>query len=237
MRGHAAAAGLGDAVTADTCAVTAEAVRQAAQPSANSGAKTAVAHHRHRLRGADQPERFADMPEVDAVIGNADKMRAGNFSRPQFRRQPARAGQRHYVGARNGACHYRRLRSRARAYVQVQNGGDHRCTFCIIPYGRGPSRRYRRRGRDAGAPPRRRRATPRSVLTGVDMTFVRADLPGTMTLGMLVRHILRRARAQAPRLPSIDQVEADVHLMDADRRGAAADAASASVAAGGDDRS
>ena len=106
--------------------------------------------------------------------------------------------------------------SRARAYVQVQNGCDHRCTFCIIPFGRGPSRSVPagevvaqvRRLVEAGY--------PEIVLTGVDMTSYGRDLPGAMTLGMLVRHILRHVpELKRLRLSSIDQVEADAHLMDA----------------------
>ncbi len=104
--------------------------------------------------------------------------------------------------------------SRARAYVQVQNGCDHRCTFCIIPYGRGPSRSVPagevvaqvRRLVEAG--------TAEIVLTGVDITDYGADLPGDMTLGKLVRQILRHVPELARlRLSSIDQVEADAHLM------------------------
>ena len=106
--------------------------------------------------------------------------------------------------------------SRARAYVEVQNGCDHRCTFCIIPYGRGPSRSVPagevvaqvRRLVEAGY--------PEIVLTGVDITAYGADLPGAMTLGKLVRHVLRHLpELKRLRLSSIDQVEADTHLMDA----------------------
>jgi threonylcarbamoyladenosine tRNA methylthiotransferase MtaB len=106
--------------------------------------------------------------------------------------------------------------SRARAYVQVQNGCDHRCTFCIIPYGRGPSRSVPagevvaqvRRLVEAGY--------AEVVLTGVDITSYGRDLPGTMTLGRLVRHILHNVpELKRLRLSSIDQVEADAHLMDA----------------------
>ena len=104
--------------------------------------------------------------------------------------------------------------SRARAYVQVQNGCDHRCTFCIIPFGRGPSRSVPagevvaqvRRLVEAGY--------AEVVLTGVDITDYGADLPGDMTLGKLVRHILRHVpELQRLRLSSIDQVEADAHLI------------------------
>ena len=106
--------------------------------------------------------------------------------------------------------------TRARAYVQVQNGCDHRCTFCIIPYGRGPSRSVPagevvaqvRRLVDAGY--------REVVLTGVDITAYGNDLPGAMSLGRLIRHILRHVpELDRLRLSSIDQVEVDKHLMDA----------------------
>ena len=104
--------------------------------------------------------------------------------------------------------------SKARAYVQVQNGCDHRCTFCIIPYGRGPSRSVP--AGEVVAQVRRlvEGGCAEVVLTGVDITDYGADLPGDMTLGKLVRHILRHVpELERLRLSSIDQVEADAHLM------------------------
>ena len=217
MRGHAAAAGLDDAVIVNTCAVTAEAVRQAAQIIRKLRRESPQA--RIIVTGCAaqiEPERFAGMPEVDAIIGNADKMRADTFRSLSLDDSP-RVLVNDIMSVRETAhAMIDGFGSRARAYVQVQNGCDHRCTFCIIPFGRGPSRSVPageivaqvRRLVEAGY--------PEIVLTGVDMTSYGRDLPGAMTLGLLVRHILRHVpELRRLRLSSIDQVEADAHLMDA----------------------
>jgi threonylcarbamoyladenosine tRNA methylthiotransferase MtaB len=217
MRGHAVAAGLDGAVIVNTCAVTAEAVRQAAQTIRKLRRESPQA--RIIVTGCAaqiEPDRFADMPEVDAVVGNADKMRADTFRGLSLGDSP-RVLVNDIMSVRETAhAMIDGFGSRARAYVQVQNGCDHRCTFCIIPYGRGPSRSVPagevvaqvRRLVEAGY--------PEIVLTGVDMTSYGRDLPGAMTLGMLVRHILRHVpELKRLRLSSIDQVEADAHLMDA----------------------
>jgi threonylcarbamoyladenosine tRNA methylthiotransferase MtaB len=217
MRGHAAAAGLGNAVIINTCAVTSEAVRQAAQTI-------------RRLRREDprarivvtgcaaqiEPDRFAGMPEVDAVIGNAEKMHAATF-RALSTADTQRVIVNDIMSVRETAhAMIGGFGSRARAYVQVQNGCDHRCTFCIIPFGRGPSRSVPagevvaqvRRLVEAGY--------PEIVLTGVDITAYGLDLPGTLRLGGLVRHILRQVpQLRRLRLSSIDQVEVDAQLMGA----------------------
>jgi len=217
MRGHAVAAGLDDAVIVNTCAVTAEAVRQAAQTIRKLRRETPRA--RIIVTGCAaqiEPERFADMPEVDAVVGNAEKMRADTFRSLKFHDSP-RVLVNDIMSVRETAhAMIDGFGSRARAYVQVQNGCDHRCTFCIIPYGRGPSRSV-----PAGEVVAQVRRLVEAgylevVLTGVDMTSYGRDLPGAMTLGMLVRHILRQVpELRRLRLSSIDQVEADAHLMDA----------------------
>ena len=217
MRGHAVAAGLDDAVIVNTCAVTAEAVRQATQ--AIRKLRRESPQSRIIVTGCAaqiEPERFADMPEVDAVVGNAEKMRPETFRDLSFGDSP-RVLVNDIMSVRETAhAMIDGFGSRARAYVQVQNGCDHRCTFCIIPFGRGPSRSVPagevvaqvRRLVEAGY--------PEIVLTGVDMTSYGRDLPGAMTLGMLVRHILRHVpELKRLRLSSIDQVEADAHLMDA----------------------
>jgi len=217
MRGHAAAAGLDDAIIVNTCAVTAEAVRQAVQTIRKLRRESPRA--RIIVTGCAaqiEPERFADMPEVDAVVGNADKMRADTFRSLRLDDSP-RVQVNDIMSVRETAhAMIDGFGSRARAYVQVQNGCDHRCTFCIIPFGRGPSRSVPagevvaqvRRLVEAGY--------PEIVLTGVDMTSYGRDLPGAMTLGMLVRHTLRHVpELKRLRLSSIDQVEADAHLMDA----------------------
>jgi threonylcarbamoyladenosine tRNA methylthiotransferase MtaB len=163
-----------------------------------------------------EPDRFAAMPEVDAVVGNAEKMRPETFRGLSLADSP-RVLVNDIMSVRETAhAMVDGFGTRARAYVQVQNGCDHRCTFCIIPYGRGRSRSVPagevvaqvRRLVEAGY--------PEIVLTGVDITSYGADLPGAMTLGALVRHVLRHVpELKRLRLSSIDQVEADQHLMDA----------------------
>ena len=215
MRTHASAAGLGDAVIVNTCAVTGEAVRQAAQAirrarRENPGARIVVTG----CAAQTEPERFAGMPEVDHVVGNAEKMRAETFAE-----LAGGAGARVAVNdiqtVRELASHMiEGFGERVRAYVQVQNGCDHRCTFCIIPYGRGPSRSV-----PAGEVVAQIRKLVETgcrevVLTGVDLTSYGGDLPGAMTLGRLVRQILRFVpELKRLRVSSIDQVEADEHLM------------------------
>ncbi|MBX9591371.1 MAG: tRNA (N(6)-L-threonylcarbamoyladenosine(37)-C(2))-methylthiotransferase MtaB [Hyphomonadaceae bacterium] len=215
MRGHATAAGLTDAVIVNTCAVTAEAVRQAAQTIRRLRRESPQA--RIIVTGCAaqiEPGRFAGMPEVDAVLGNAEKMRPQSFQGLGAGDSP-RVAVNDIMSARETAQHMiDGFGSRARAYVQVQNGCDHRCTFCIIPYGRGPSRSV-----PAGEVVAQLRRLVEAgyaeiVLTGVDMTAYGRDLPGEMTLGRLVRHILRHVpELKRLRLSSIDQVEADAHLM------------------------
>ncbi len=217
MRRHAVDAGLGDTVVINTCAVTAEAVRQAAQTirrtrRENPQARIVVTGCAAQV----EPERFAAMPEVDAVIGNAEKMRRETFDGLSTHGSP-RVIVNDIMSVRETAhAMIDGFGSRVRAYVQVQNGCDHRCTFCIIPFGRGPSRSVPsgevvaqiRRLVDAGY--------LEIVLTGVDMTAYGKDLPGAMTLGMLVRQVLRHVPdLKRLRLSSIDQVEADRHLLDA----------------------
>ena len=217
MRGHAVAAGLDDAVIVNTCAVTAEAVRQATQ--AIRKLRRESPQTRMIVTGCAaqiEPGRFAEMPEVDAVIGNAEKMRPEIF-RGLILGDSPRVVVNDIMSVRETAhAMIDGFGSRARAYVQVQNGCDHRCTFCIIPFGRGPSRSVPagevvsqvRRLVEAGY--------AEIVLTGVDMTSYGSDLPGVMTLGALVRHVLRHVpELKRLRLSSIDQIEADTHLMDA----------------------
>ena len=215
VRGHAVAAGLDDAIIVNTCAVTGEAVRQAAQAirrlrRENPASRLIVTGCAAQI----DPARFSGMPEVDRVIGNAEKMRAETF-------QALGAGE----GARmvvNDILSVRETAhtlvdgfgSRARAYVQIQNGCDHRCTFCIIPFGRGPSRSVPAGEVVAGVRRLVEAGYAEVVLTGVDITDYGAGLPGDMTLGKLVRHVLRHVpELRRLRLSSIDQVEADPHLI------------------------
>lgn len=217
MRQHATAAGLDDVVVVNTCAVTSEAVRQAAQTIRRlrrdrPAAKIVVTGCAAQV----EPQRFADMDEVDHVIGNAEKLRAETFAglaTDAF----ARVAVNDIMSVRETAGHLiGGFGSRARAYVQIQNGCDHRCTFCIIPFGRGPSRSV-----PAGEVVDQIRTLVEAgylevVLTGVDITSYGADLPGAASLGRLVRQILRHVPELARlRISSIDQVEADRHLLDA----------------------
>ncbi|MEZ5849769.1 MAG: tRNA (N(6)-L-threonylcarbamoyladenosine(37)-C(2))-methylthiotransferase MtaB [Hyphomicrobiaceae bacterium] len=214
---HAEAAGLGPVVIVNTCAVTAEAVRQARQAirkarRENPAARIVVTGCAAQI----EPAHFAEMPEVDHVIGNTEKTSAQAWAGLSVPDSP-RVQVNDIMGVRETAPHLiDGFGTRARAYVQVQNGCDHRCTFCIIPYGRGPSRSVPsgevvgqiRRLVEAGY--------AEVVLTGVDLTSYGADLPGTPSLGRLVRSILSHVPELARlRISSIDQVEADTHLFDA----------------------
>ena len=216
MRRHASEAGLDDCIIVNTCAVTAEAVRQAEQTirrlrRERPNARLVVTGCAAQI----EPERFAEMAGVDHVIGNAEKLAPETF------KALATETLDHVVvndimSVRETALHMiDGFGSRARAYLQIQNGCDHRCTFCIIPMGRGPSRSVpagevvaqARKLADAGY--------PEIVLTGVDMTSYGADLPGQMSLGRLAKQILKHVpELNRLRLSSIDQVEADEHLMD-----------------------
>jgi threonylcarbamoyladenosine tRNA methylthiotransferase MtaB len=215
MRKNAAAAGLDDAIIVNTCAVTGEAVRQATQ--AIRKLRRENPHARLIVTGCAaqvEPARFAALPEVDHVLGNAEKVKAETFlglSTGSCERVEVDD----IMSVRETASHLiDGFGSRARAYVQVQNGCDHRCTFCIIPYGRGPSRSV-----PAGEVVAQIRRLVEGgcrevVLTGVDITAYGADLPGAARLGTLVRQILKHV-PELPRLrlSSIDQVEADDDLM------------------------
>lgn len=216
MRRHAAGAGLDDVTIVNTCAVTNEAVRQAAQTirklrRERPAAKLIVTGCAAQI----DPQKFAEMAEVDHVIGNDDKMQASTFEALSID-GAERLIVNDIMSVRETASHaIDGFGNRARAFVQVQNGCDHRCTFCIIPYGRGPSRSV-----PAGEVVSEVRALVESgyleiVLTGVDMTSYGADLPGRMTLGQLVKQISRNVPdLKRLRLSSIDQVEADSHLYD-----------------------
>ncbi|MGY6412140.1 MAG: tRNA (N(6)-L-threonylcarbamoyladenosine(37)-C(2))-methylthiotransferase MtaB [Alkalilacustris sp.] len=214
----AAAAGVGDAVVVNTCGVTAEAVRKARQEirrlaRANPGAAVIVTGCAAQV----EPETFAAMPEVTHVIGNAEKMEPATWARlaPDLIGQTERVQVNDIMAVRETAGHLiDGFGTRARAYVQVQNGCDHRCTFCIIPYGRGNSRSV-----PAGVVVEQiarlvAEGYNEVVLTGVDLTSWGADLPGQPRLGDLVRRILRLVPG-LPRLriSSIDSIEADPALM------------------------
>lgn len=217
MRSHAETAGLEDAVIVNTCAVTGEAVRQAMQSIRK------LRRERPSVRlivtgcaAQIDPSRFSDMAEVDHVIGNDDKMHAKTFH-TLANNEAERILVTDIMTVRETAAPLiDGFGARARAFVQVQNGCDHRCTFCIIPFGRGPSRSV-----PAGVVIEQVRRLVEAgyqevVLTGVDLTSYGPDLPGSATLGSLTQQILRHVpELQRLRLSSIDQIEADDHLFDA----------------------
>ena len=215
IRRNAVAAGLDDAIVVNTCAVTGEAVRQAMQTirklrRENPNSRIIVTG----CAAQTEPERFAALSEVDHVVGNAEKMKAETYLGLSIAGSE-RVQVDDIMSVRETAGHLiDGFGSRTRAYVQVQNGCDHRCTFCIIPYGRGPSRSV-----PAGEVVTQVRRLVENgcrevVLTGVDITSYGGDLPGKPSLGILVRQILKLVpELERLRLSSIDQVEADEHLM------------------------
>jgi len=218
MKELSAAAGVENAVVVNTCAVTAEAVRKAKQEirrlsRAHPGATIIVTG----CAAQTEPETFAAMPEVARVIGNTEKMQAStwaNLRAPDLIGETEKIRVDDIMSVTETAGHLIDGFGRHRAYVQVQNGCDHRCTFCIIPYGRGNSRSV-----PAGVVIEQiKRLVGRGfnevVLTGVDLTSWGADLPGTPRLGDLVMRILRLV-PDLPRLriSSIDSIEADDNLM------------------------
>ena len=213
----AAAAGLADAVIVNTCAVTAEAERQARQAirkarRARPDAKLIVTGCAAQIA----PEKWAAMAEVDGVIGNTEKLEAQSYSpAPIGGKDDSYGHERIRVNdifaARETASHLvGGFEGRARAFVQVQNGCDHRCTFCIIPYGRGTSRSV-----PLGPIVEQVRALVAGgyaeiVLTGVDITAYGADLPGKPSLGETAARLLKAVpELRRLRLTSLDPVEID----------------------------
>lgn len=220
MRELAKRAGLTDAVVINTCAVTAEAVRKARQEirrikRSNPSARIVVTG----CAAQTEPDRFAQMEEVAHVVGNAEKMRAETWGAlaADFGVVPERVQVDDIMSVQETAGHLiDGFGTRSRAYVQVQNGCDHRCTFCIIPFGRGNSRSV-----PAGVVVEQisrlvDRGYQEVVLTGVDLTSWGADLPSEPKLGNLVRRILKLV-PDLPRLriSSIDSIEVDNDLMEA----------------------
>jgi threonylcarbamoyladenosine tRNA methylthiotransferase MtaB len=228
IRRLATEVGLAEVVIVNTCAVTAEAERQARQAIRKAARERP--HARLIVTGCAaqiDPDGFAGMPEVSRVLGNAEKMEAGSwkdlaaYPRASIADFGLSSDEKLRVSdimqVKETASHLiDGFDGRARAFVQVQNGCDHRCTFCIIPYGRGNSRSVPMG--DVVAQIRRivEKGTAEIVLTGVDLTSYGKDLPGSPKLGTLVNAILRHVPELARlRLSSIDQVEADGDLLDA----------------------
>lgn len=221
MRKESAAAGLDDlengAVIFNTCAVTAEAVRQAKQAirkakRENPLARIIVTGCAAQTLGQD----FADMDEVDLVLGNEEKLHAHSYRQlPDFSvNNYEKLKVNDIMEVRENAPHMvDSIEGHARAFVQVQNGCDHRCTFCIIPYGRGPSRSVPMGAVVEQIKRLNGNGYQEVVLTGVDLTSYGPDLPGKASLGKLVRSILRSV-PDLPRLrlSSIDSIEVDEEL-------------------------
>jgi len=222
MRREAEAAGLEDTIVVNSCAVTNEAVAQARQSirklkRERPGARIVVTG----CAAQTQAAMFADMAEVDRVLGNDDKMRASAW---QETRSALDLGAHEKIAVsdimaiREMAPHLvdGYASGLPRVFVQVQNGCDHRCTFCIIPYGRGNSRSV-----PMGAVVEQvrmlvERGHAEIVLTGVDLTSYGADLPGAPRLGLLTKQILRHVpELKRLRISSIDSIEADSDLLDA----------------------
>lgn len=211
MRGHARAAGLSEVVIVNTCAVTSEAERQARQTirklrRERPDAKIVVTGCAAQI----DPDRFAAMPEVDRVLGNQEKLAPESWGLAATERVAVND----IMSVKETAAHLiSGFEDRARAFIQAQQGCDHRCTFCIIPFGRGPSRSV-----PIGAMVEQVRALVAAgyrevVLTGVDITSYGPDLPGAPSLGQMIRRLL----AAVPELPrlrlsSLDPVEIDDDL-------------------------
>jgi threonylcarbamoyladenosine tRNA methylthiotransferase MtaB len=228
IRHEAEAAGISDTIVINSCAVTNEAVAQARQQIRRLKRERPQA--RIVVTGCaaqTQPEMFAGMAEVDRVIGNDDKMRgtAWRDARAAFDRglsfgldTEQKIAVADIMAVTDMAPHLLAgfHSGLPRVFVQVQNGCDHRCTFCIIPYGRGRSRSV-----PMGAVVDQVRALVERghaeiVLTGVDLTSYGADLPGAPKLGTLTRQILRHVpELKRLRISSIDSIEADRDLLDA----------------------
>ncbi len=219
IRREAERAGLSDTVVVNTCAVTAEAVRQALQ--------TIRALRRDRPQAKivvtgcaaqTEPQTFVGI--ADRVLGNIEKLNATAWddARADFDLgEMPKAVVNDIMAVKETAPHLiESFSGRARAFVQVQNGCDHRCTFCIIPYGRGNSRSVPMGAVVADVQRLAANGYGEVVLTGVDITSYGADLPGAPKLGTLVKQILKHVpELKRLRLSSIDSVEADRDLIDA----------------------
>ncbi|WP_421725955.1 tRNA (N(6)-L-threonylcarbamoyladenosine(37)-C(2))-methylthiotransferase MtaB [Bauldia sp.] len=216
MRNRAAEAGLDDAILINTCAVTGEAVRQARQAirkarRENPATRIVVSGCAAQIA----PQSFGAMPEVDLVLGNAEKLTPRAYVADFGVNDTATVRVNDIMSVTETAGHLiEGMEGRARAFVEVQNGCDHRCTFCIIPYGRGNSRSVPMGAVVAQIQKLVENGHREVVLTGVDITSYGADLPGHPRLGRLVRAILRQVPAlERLRLSSIDSIEVDPDLV------------------------
>jgi threonylcarbamoyladenosine tRNA methylthiotransferase MtaB len=219
IKAEAARSGLSDAIIVNTCAVTAEAVKQARQTIRkarrdNPETKIIVTG----CAAQTQARTFGDMEEVDLVIGNNDKLRAQSYMPLAFGiALNDKVQVNDIMSVTETAGHLvDGLDGRVRAFVEVQNGCDHRCTFCIIPFGRGPSRSVPMGVVVEQVKILVGKGYREVVLTGVDITSYGGDLPGAPALGTLVQSILKYV-PDLPRLrlSSIDSIEADPALYEA----------------------
>lgn len=211
MRTLSAEAGLEDAIIFNTCAVTKEAERQAQQ-----AIRKAKRMHPSKMiivtgcAAQINPDRYAKMPEVDRVLGNQEKLTAGSFA-PQLSERvlvndisSIRETVPHLVHGFDG---------KTRAFIEVQNGCDHRCTFCTIPLGRGNSRSVPIGLLVSQVKTLINEGIAEIVLTGVDVTSYGSDLPGTPTLGQMIRRLLNQVPSlKRLRLSSLDPMEIDPEL-------------------------
>lgn len=224
MRGHARDAGLKNTVIVNTCAVTNEAVRGSRYAIRKAKKDNPEAHIVVTGCAAQiDPKSFAAMPEVDRIIGNAEKMISANFeTKTLLGGSPIKVNDIMLVKENapqliNGANRTaEKSQSRTRAFLQVQNGCDHRCTFCIIPYGRGQARSTPAGEVVAHVKDLVKQGYNEVVLTGVDLSSWGGDLPGMPPLGDLVRRVLKLV-PDLPRLrlSSIDPAEIDPALFEA----------------------
>jgi len=205
IRRAAADAGLKGAIIVNTCAVTAEAERQARQAIRRARRQRPEAEIIVTGCAAEiAPQRYAALPEVDRVLDNRAKLRARSYLPTAVEAPNLDETAAHLVDGFEG---------RSRAFLQVQQGCDHRCTFCIIPYARGPSRSV-----PIGVIAEQARRLVATgyreiVLTGIDLTAYGADLPGVPSLGQMVRRLLAAVPGlERLRLSSLDPVEIDAEL-------------------------
>ncbi|MFQ5985370.1 MAG: tRNA (N(6)-L-threonylcarbamoyladenosine(37)-C(2))-methylthiotransferase MtaB [Alphaproteobacteria bacterium] len=212
IRRHLRATGPEDAVVVNTCAVTAEAERQARQAIRRARRESPEA--RIIVTGCAaqiDPETYAAMPEVDQVLGNQEKLAFESFARPPAERVIVND----IMGVKETASHLLSgFEGKSRAFVQVQNGCDHRCTFCVIPLGRGPSRSVPMGDVVSEVRALAANGYREVVLTGVDITAYGEDLPGQPGLGRLVRRLLAAVPELGRlRLTSLDSAEVDGELV------------------------
>ncbi len=214
MRGLASGEGAANTIIINSCAVTAEAERQARQ--AVRRARRERPNARIIVTGCAaqiNPKQFADMAEVDLVLGNEAKLQAKSFGSETTERIVVND----IMAATETAGHLiEGFDGRARAFVQVQQGCDHRCTFCIIPFGRGNSRSVAPGEIVSQVRLLVEKGFKEIVLTGVDITAYGADLPGSPSLGGMVRRLLKLVpELKRLRLSSLDPVEIDQELWQA----------------------